>query len=284
MKFIIFLIQCPDRKGLVADISTFFFQHGFNIVDSQQFVDIFDEQYFMRIKLDLAGLSGSREQLEAEFDLLAVSKKLNWSVHYTDQKQKVAILGSTAPHCIYDLLVRHEQKELDCDISFILSNHSSLQSIADKFKIPFHHLPIRDQKEKPQQENKVKELLLSNGVELIVLARYMQILSPGFTETFHGKIINIHHAILPAFQGANPYKRAYERGVKMIGATAHYATANLDEGPIIEQNVERVTHEHYPLDLSRIGADVECLVLAKAVKAHLERRIIISGNKTIVFS
>ena len=284
MDFIVFLIQSPDQTGLVSGVSSFFYERNFNIVDCQQFVDVYSKKFFMRLKLDLSGLKTSRKQLESEFQDFSAPKQLNWSVHYTDQLQKMAIMVTTAPHCLYDLLVRHEQKELLCEIPVIISNRPNLESIAEKFRIPFYCLPISNKADKPRQEKLVQSLLKQHHIDLVVLARYMQILSTEFTEGYFGKIINIHHAFLPAFQGANPYRRAYERGVKMIGATAHYATPDLDEGPIIEQNVERVTHEHYPQELTQIGADVERVVLATAVKAHLERRIIITGNKTLVFS
>lgn len=284
MNYIVFLIQGPDQKGLVSQISNFFYEREFNILDCQQFVDIPAKQYFMRIKLDLSGLGTSRKQLEDDFKGFCNSRKLEWSVYYSDHPQRVAILVTKAPHCLYDLLVRHEQKELSCEIPVIIGNQPKLESIANKFRIPFHCLPIRSKEEKQEQEKQLRELLRRYHIDLVVMARYMQILSKEFVDEYHGRVINIHHAILPAFQGANPYKRAYERGVKMIGATAHYATEDLDEGPIIEQNVERVTHEQSPQDLVRIGADIERIVLANAVKAHLDRKIIMTGNRTVIFS
>jgi formyltetrahydrofolate deformylase len=188
-----------------------------------------------------------------------------------------------ASHCLYDLVLRRQEGELRCDIPVIISNHPDLEAAADRFQIPFHCLPVSHET-RSRQEEAIRSLLDQYHVDLVVLARYMQVLSDAFVEDWAGRIINIHHAFLPAFQGASPYKQAYERGVKMIGATAHYATSELDEGPIIEQDVERVTHEDSPEDLSRIGRDIERVVLARAVKAHLEHRIIISGRRTVVFS
>ncbi|MCP4755568.1 MAG: formyltetrahydrofolate deformylase [Proteobacteria bacterium] len=284
MDSIVFLIQCPDQKGLVSQISTFFFERGFNILECQEHVDMLQNQYFMRIKLDMSGLTTSRKELEKEFTEFGTPLHLNWSVYYSNQLSRVAVLVTAAPHCLYDILVRHEQNELQCDIPIIISNRPQLESIADKFRIPFHCLPIKNKDDKARQENEIRELLQQHHIDLIVLARYMQILTESFTKDNFGKIINIHHAFLPAFKGANPYRNAYERGVKMIGATAHYATAELDAGPIIEQDVQRVTHKNIPEDLARIGADIERIVLARAVKAHLERRIIIAGNRTVVFT
>jgi formyltetrahydrofolate deformylase len=283
MRSIIFLIQCPDQKGLVSRISTFFYQRGFNILHCQQYTDLQNDLYFMRVKLDLDSLSTSRRALEEEFEEFGKPFNLLWSVHYSDYIQKVAILVSKASHCLYDLLLRQQEGEIRCEIPVIISNHPALEPVADKFRIPFHCLPV-NKETKAEQEGELRKLLKKYHIDLVVLARYMQVLSKPLVEEFEGKIINIHHAFLPAFQGASPYQRAYDRGVKMIGATAHYATAELDEGPIIDQDVERVTHEDSTEDLVRIGKDIERIVLARAVKAHLEHRIIISGKRTIVFS
>lgn len=282
MDSIIFLIDCPDRKGLVSRISTFFYERGFNILHCQQYADTKQNHYFMRMKLDLATLTSSRKALEEEFSEFGRQFEFRWSVHYTDTVQRIAVLVSKAPHCLYDLLVRQQEGELPCEIPMVISNHPGLESVADKFRIPFNCLPV-NRATKSRQEEAIRSLLRQYHIDVVVLARYMQILSPSFVEEYAGRIINIHHAFLPAFQGAHPYEKAYERGVKMIGATAHYVTAELDEGPIIEQDVGRVTHEHPPEDLGRIGSDIERIVLARAVKAHLERRTIIWGNKVIVF-
>jgi formyltetrahydrofolate deformylase len=283
MRSIIFLIQCPDQKGLVSRISTFFFERGFNILHCQQHTDVQKNLYFMRLKLDMDSLSTSRRALEEDFKEFGKPYNLIWSVHYSDYIQKVAILVTKTSHCLYDLLLRQQEGELKCEIPVIISNHPTLEPVADKFRIPFHCLPVIKEK-KAEQEEQLRKLIKKYHIDLIVLARYMQILSKPFVEEFEGRTINIHHAFLPAFQGANPYQRAYDRGVKMIGATAHYATAELDEGPIIDQDVERVTHEDSIEDLIRIGKDIERIVLARAVKAHLDNRIIISGKRTIIFS
>jgi formyltetrahydrofolate deformylase len=283
MESIVFLIQCPDQKGLVSQISTFFYRKGFNILNCQEHVDVSQDQYFMRIGLDMSNLNTSRKELEDDFQSFGEPLKLNWSVYYSNQMARVALLVTKAPHCLYDILVRHEQNELNCEIPLIVSNHPHLESIADKFRIPFYCLPIENSSERHKQEQQVIQLLVQNHIDLIVMARYMQILSESFTTAYVGKIINIHHAFLPAFKGANPYKSAYDRGVKMIGATAHYASAELDAGPIIEQDVQRVTHKNTPRELSQIGADIERIVLARAIKAHLEHRVIINGNRTVIF-
>lgn len=278
----IFLIQCPDQRGLVASISGFFFQRQFNILSCQQYSDLLTGNYFMRIEVSLADLRTSRKQLETDFEGFGQNLKLSWSVHYTDEKQRVAVLVSKTSHCLYDLMLRWKEDELDCDIPLILSNHPDLEAVANQFKVPFHCLPVTAAT-KPEQEQQIRRLLETHHVDLVVLARYMQVLSPEFVRDWNGRVINIHHAFLPAFQGANPYQRAYERGVKMIGATAHYATEDLDEGPIIEQDVQRVMHEETPAELKQIGRDVERIVLSRAVQAHLERRIIVSGRRTIIF-
>lgn len=278
----IFLIQCPDQRGLVASISGFFFRRQFNILGCQQYSDLLTGNYFMRIEVALADLRTSRKQLEEDFDTFGRDFSLSWSVHYTDEKQRVAILVSKTSHCLYDLLLRWKEDELDCDIPLIISNHPDLESVANQFKVPFHCLPV-SAATKPEQEAQVRRLLETHHIDLVVLARYMQVLSSGFVQAWDGRVINIHHAFLPAFQGANPYQRAYERGVKMIGATAHYATEDLDEGPIIEQDVQRVMHEETPAELKQIGRDVERIVLSRAVQAHLERRILVSGRRTIIF-
>ncbi len=237
----------------------------------------------MRLELDMNDLKTSRQELEAEFSAFAKANDLEWSCSYSDYKARVAILVSKTSHCLFDLLSRHSENELKCEIPLIISNHNDLEKIANQFRIPYYYLPITNGK-KEEQEKKIRELLKRFDIDLVVLARYMQILTPDFTEEWKGKIINIHHAFLPAFQGANPYKRAYERGVKMIGATAHYASQDLDQGPIIEQDVVRVNHELTPQGLMNVGKDVEKRVLSKAVIAHLESRVIIYKNRTIVFS
>ncbi len=278
----IFLIQSPDSHGILAAVTGFFSGRGFNILHCQQHTDSFEKRFFMRIELDASDMTTSRKDLEDDFGSLASTLGLDWSCHWSDYRTRMAILVSKASHCLYDLLSRQLEGELNAEIPLIISNHPDLEKVADRFRIPFYCYPMTDGKEK--QEEKIRTLLKRFDIDLVVLARYMQILTPEFTDEWKGRIINIHHAFLPAFQGANPYRRAYERGVKMIGATAHYASEDLDQGPIIEQDVIRVNHELTPEGLKEVGKDCEKRVLASAVKAHLEHRVIIYRNRTIVFS
>ncbi|MDC7229598.1 MAG: formyltetrahydrofolate deformylase [Sphaerochaetaceae bacterium] len=282
-KKIIFLIQCEDRKGILSATSTWFYQRSYNILHCQQHTDNTEGRYFMRIELDMADLKTTRKQLEEDFSVFAEEYNLSWECHYSDYRSRMAILVSKTSHCLYDLIARKDEGDLQCDIPLIISNHPDLEIIANQFRIPFYYLPVTPET-KAEQEMKVRTLLKRFDVDVVVLARYMQILSSDFIDEWQGKIINIHHGFLPAFQGANPYRRAYERGVKMIGATAHYASEDLDQGPIIEQDVVRVNHEQGPAGLRDVGKDVERRVLAKGVQAHLESRIIIFKNRTIVFS
>lgn len=282
MSAIVFLIQCPDRKGLVAGITGFFAERDFNILHCQQYTDVENGQYFMRIRLEDEGQL-PHQQLEQQFNAFADKLNLTWSVRYSDKPYRVALMVTRASHCAYDLLLRELEGELKCDIPLVIGNHADLEYMARQFDKPFYHLPITKDT-KAEQEAAIKKLLTEFDIDLVVMARYMQILSEPFIEEFAGRVINIHHGFLPAFQGAKPYHQAYERGVKIIGATAHYATAELDEGPIIEQDVERVMHDNSPDDLVMIGKDIERRVLTRAVRAHIEHRIIMSGRRTIVFS
>ncbi|MET2983719.1 formyltetrahydrofolate deformylase [Aureibaculum conchae] len=282
-QIITFLIKCPDQKGIISKLTSFFFDEGFNIISSQQYTNIEEEKFFMRIRLESDSLvTLSKTQLESKFEKLANVYQITWKVDYGSKKQKVAIMVSHTSHNLYDLLHRHKEGKLSCEVKMIVSNHTKLKPIADMFGIPFYHEPITKETKKAQ-EKQVIELFDTHEIDLIVMARYMQILSSNFINHYSEKIINIHHSFLPAFQGANPYKRAYERGVKLIGATAHYATEDLDEGPIIEQGVERVSHESTVSSLKSIGAEIETSVLARAVNFHLSNQIIVDGNKAIVF-
>ncbi len=283
MREAVFLIQCEDRKGLLAEISAFFYGKSFNILQCRQYTDIEEGRYFMRIRLDLTDMAITRAALESDFAAFAAALKLDYSLHYREDLQKVAIMVSKTSHCLYDLLTLREEGDLDCEIPLIISNHPDLEAVASKFKIPFYCFPMLPGR-KAEQEAQILGLLEKHHIDLVVMARYMQILSDDFIGRYPQRIINIHHAFLPAFQGGNPYLRAWERGVKMIGATAHYATAELDEGPIIEQDVERISHENSPEELKQLGKEIERRVLTRAVKAHLERRIVTSGRRTIVFS
>ncbi|NLK06071.1 MAG: formyltetrahydrofolate deformylase [Spirochaetales bacterium] len=282
-KKIIFLIQCEDRKGILSATSTWFYNRSYNILHCQQHTDNIEGRYFMRIELDMDDLKTTRKELEEDFGEFARSYNLSWECHYSDYNARVAIMVSKTSHCLYDLIARKNEGDLKCEISLIISNHPDLEVIANQFRIPFYYLPVTSET-KAEQEAKVRTLLKRFDIDLVVLARYMQILSAEFTKEWQDKIINIHHGFLPAFQGANPYRRAYERGVKMIGATAHYASEDLDQGPIIDQDVVRVNHELSPDGLRDVGKDVERRVLAKAVQAHLESRIIVYKNRTIVFN
>ena len=279
---IVFLIRCEDQRGLIAKISSFFYERNYNILSCQQFTDEIQNEYFMRIKLDGQGVAFTRKELAQQFEALAETLHLTWSVHYASDVANTAILVSKASHCLFDLLERQHQQKIRTHIPLIISNHPDLEYLANQFRVPFYCLPV-DRSDKAAQEAQMQELLQRHHIDLVVLARYMQILRPDFVAHYPGRIINIHHAFLPAFKGANPYRRAYERGVKMIGATAHYATDDLDEGPIIEQDVARVSHASNPASLSSIGADIERTVLTRAVRSHLEHRIIVTGNRTIVF-
>jgi len=283
MREAIFLIQCTDRKGLLAEISAFFYGKSFNILQCRQYTDIEENRYFMRIRLDLSDMAITRAALENDFAGFAAKLKLDYSIHYREDLQKVAILVSKTSHCLYDLLTLREEGDLECEIPLVISNHPDLEAVAGKFRVPFYCFPMHPER-KGEQEKQILDLLGRHHIDLVVMARYMQILSDDFISHYPQRIINIHHAFLPAFQGGNPYFRAWERGVKMIGATAHYATAELDEGPIIEQDVERITHENSPDELKQLGKEIERRVLSRAVKAHLERRIMTSGRRTIVFS
>lgn len=279
---ITFLIQCADSKGIIAKVTTFFYEEGFNILTCQQFTDNVQDAYFMRVSLDAKDLKYSREELSEKFGQVAADLNLEWRVYYSEDRKNVAILASKTSHCLFDLLEKQSEGKLNCHIPLVISNHTDVKSVADQFNIPFYHLPVTADNW-VEQQNEIKRLLQFHKVDLIVLARFMRIMSSEFIHDYQRRIINIHHAFLPAFQGANPYRRAYERGVKMIGATAHYATDDLDEGPIIEQDVERVSHASSPAGLAQIGSDIERKVLSKAVKFHLEHRIIVTGNRTIVF-
>ncbi len=280
---IICLIQCTDRKGLLAAIVNWCSDRNFNIIHCQQHTDTRENRYYMRIELSMSDLQTSRSQFTEEFGEFAKTLDLTWEVHFSDYVPRVAIMVSKTSHCLYDLIARKNEGDLTCEFPLIISNHPDLEIIANQFRIPFYYLPVTADT-KLAQEERVRGLLKRFDIDLVVLARYMQILTPQFTHDYSGRIINIHHGFLPAFQGANPYLRAYERGVKMIGATAHYASEDLDQGPIIEQDVVRVNHELTPDGLKEVGKDVERRVLARAVQAHLEHRIIIWKNRTIVFN
>jgi formyltetrahydrofolate deformylase len=276
------LVSCPDRKGLVAALAQLLYGHGANIVDADQHTDATAGMFFQRIRFDLRELHTDRVALERGIQDVAQRFDMQWRLAYERDKKRVAIFVSKYDHCLYDLLLRHRARELACDIALIVSNHPDLGYVAEQFGVPFHLFAI-DKDNKADVERAQWALLDGERVDLIVLARYMQILSPEFSQRYQNRVINIHHSFLPAFIGSKPYHRAYERGVKLIGATAHYATSDLDEGPIIEQDVIRTSHRDSIDDLVRKGRDLEKVALARAVKWHLEDRVLVYGNKTVVF-
>jgi formyltetrahydrofolate deformylase len=276
------LVSCPDRKGIVASLAQVLYGHGANILDSDQHSDPVAGQFFQRVCVDLSDLHSDRVSLEGALRELAERFDMKWRIALPGSRKRVAIFVSKLSHCLYDLLLRQQSGELVCDIPLIISNHDDLGPVAEQFRIPFRHLPISPET-KAEQESAELELLREHDVDLIVLARYMQILSAEMIERFVKPIINIHHSFLPAFVGGKPYHQAFARGVKLIGATAHYVTAALDEGPIIEQDVVRCSHRDRVDDLVRKGRDLEKVVLARAVRCHVEDRVLAYGNKTVVF-
>lgn len=278
------LICCPDRPGIVAGVSQFLYACGANILDaSQHSTDPKEGLFFMRMVFQVEKAMLTPGQLEKDFqDKVASPLQMEWQINYTSHRKKMAIMVSRYDHCLMELLLRWRSGELPVDIPLVISNHQDLRELTEDFGIPFHYLPV-DAGNKVQREQEAIQLIRDCHSDFIVLARYMQILSHNFVSVFQGKIINIHHSFLPAFAGANPYKNAYTRGVKLIGATAHYVTDDLDEGPIIDQDVARVSHKHAVNDLVMLGRDIERQVLTRAVVAHIEDRVIVHGNKTIVF-
>ncbi|WP_227429283.1 formyltetrahydrofolate deformylase [Psychrobacter sp. I-STPA6b] len=277
------LVQCQDQAGIVQAVSGFIYEQGANIITLDQYSTAHEGgQYFMRVEFALAGFSEVLSSFEEQFAQQVASKyQMDWQLHDNTAKYQVGILVSKFDHALLDLLWRHQRGLLDCDITCVVSNHEDLRQAVENFGIEFHHVPVTKEN-KAQAEAQIHELMAHN--DLLVLARYMQILSADFVAKWSMRIINIHHSFLPAFVGADPYRQAFEKGVKLIGATAHYVTAELDQGPIIEQDVHRVTHRQGVADLRAIGRDVERNVLARAVNWHVQNRVIVTGNKTIVFN
>lgn len=280
----ILALSCPDRPGIVAAVSTLLADSGCNIRDAQQFDDLETGRFFMRVVFDrLEGARGAPE-IRALIDDLAARFAMDFSLRATSERKRVMLLVSKFDHCLADLLYRWRIGELPMEITGIVSNHARAAiASTDLGDLPFHHMPI-DRKSKMEQEAELWRLVQETGTDLVVLARYMQILSDGLTAKLSGRCINIHHSFLPGFKGAKPYHQAHERGVKLIGATAHYVTSDLDEGPIVEQDVERISHRDTPEDLVRKGRDIERRVLARAVRYHLEDRVLLNGRKTVVFT
>lgn len=279
-KTAILLIDCPDRRGLVAGIADFLYRNNANILHADQHQDSDTGLFLMRVEWDLENFALEIPAFRDQFLPIAERFRMNWQLHLSASRPKVAIFVSLYDHCLADLLYRHQSGELACDIPLIISNHRKAEAMAGFHGIPFHCIPTTD---KAAAERVQLDLLAANDVELVVLARYMQILSAEFVACFPQRIINVHHSFLPAFSGAKPYHRAFQRGVKLIGATSHYVTAVLDDGPIIEQDVVRISHRDQLDDLMQKGRDLEKVVLSRAVRWHIERRILLYGNKTVVF-
>ena len=278
----VLLLSCPDQRGLVAAVSDFLYRHHGNIVHADQHTDRERGLFVQRVEWELAGFDIARDDIAGAFRPLAERFAMDWSLRFSDHVPRLALMVSKLPHCLYDLLARWRMGELRADIPIIIGNHDDARPIAEQFGVAYHHLPV-DPSEKSAQERRVIELIDAAGADLVVLARYMQILGADFIAHYPSRIINIHHSFLPAFAGARPYHQAHARGVKIIGATAHYATAELDQGPIIEQDVARVSHRDAVADLVKKGRDLEKVVLARAVDLHLANRIVVLGNKTVVF-
>lgn len=277
----ILTISCPDRIGIVHSVTGWLLNLHGNIIDAQQFGDVEDERFFLRVHFQLPQPS-SAEELTAQFASVADKFQMQADIYDAQRKARLLILVSRQGHCLNDLLFRTHSGQLPVTIAGIVSNHKDYASLAASYDVPFHCLPVTPET-KPEQEAQILELVDKENIDLVVLARYMQILSPELCSALSGRAINIHHSFLPSFKGARPYHQAYARGVKIIGATAHYVTSDLDEGPIIEQSVERVNHAMSVDDLTRVGSDVESLVLARAVRRHVEHRILLNGKRTVVF-
>jgi formyltetrahydrofolate deformylase len=277
------LVCCPDRRGLVAALAQLLYGHGANILDADQHTDAAAGIFFQRIRFDLAELHTDRRSLEAAIGEVAGRFQMTWRIAWPGAVQRVAIFVSRQDHCLYDLLLRHRAGELACEIPLVVSNHPDHEKLAAQFGCAYRVFPITSATKHDQEEREI-ELLTAERIDLVVLARYMQVLSGRFLARWERPVINIHHSFLPAFSGGRPYQQAAERGVKLVGATAHYATSDLDEGPIIEQDVIRTSHRDSIDDLVRKGRDVEKSVLSRAVRWHLEHRVLVYGNKTVVFA
>ncbi|HEY0294682.1 MAG TPA: formyltetrahydrofolate deformylase [Bordetella sp.] len=277
----ILTLSCPDRTGIVYRVSGLLFDLGCNILDSQQFGDDETGRFFLRVHFDLPAAAGE-DGLRVKFGALAAGYAMDWHIHDARTKPRLLILVSRQGHCLNDLLFRASSGQLHAEIAAVVSNHNDYAGLAASYGIPYHYLPVTPDT-KAEQEQQVLALVERERIDLVVLARYMQILSTGMCRALEGRAINIHHSFLPSFKGARPYHQAHTRGVKIIGATAHYVTADLDEGPIIEQDIERVDHSMSAQQLTQVGSDVESLVLSRAVRWHVEHRILQNGSKTVVF-
>ncbi len=283
MNTAILLIHCPDEKGIILSITDFIFKNKGNIVDLDQHVDSERKIFFMRVEWLITDFSIPKEKIGKYFDTLVGNKyQMCWELHFSNDKPKMALMVSKMGHCFNDILSRYKSGEWSVDIPLIISNHMDMEEVANRIDIPFHHIPICKDNKKIQEEKQLK-LLAENQIEFVVLARYMQILSENFIDYYPNNIINIHHSFLPAFPGAKPYHSAYARGVKIIGATSHFVTTELDAGPIIEQGVAHISHRDSVEDLIRKGRDIEKIVLSKAIWSHINRRILSYNNRTVIF-
>ena len=277
-------INCPDQKGIIATVTNFIHLNAGNILYIDQYVDRENKLFFMRLECEFINGDFTEVQFRANFSEAVVKQyNLNYELYNQDERPKMALFISKYDHCLYDILARYEAKELKVEIPFILSNHKDLEGIAKRFNLPFYHVPV-NKENKLEAEAKQLEILQKYQVEYIVLARYMQIISPRLIDQFPNKIINIHHSFLPAFPGAKPYHSAYQRGVKIIGATSHYVTEELDAGPIIAQDITHVSHLHSVQDFIAKGRDLERIVLSKAIQLHTNRKVMVYKNKTVIFS
>ena len=277
----ILTLSCPDRTGIVYRVTGLLYELGCNILDAQQFGDEESRRFFLRVHFDLPNVAGA-ETLQEGFAALADNFGMDWRIHDARRHARLLVLVSKHGHCLNDLLFRAHSRQLPVDIAAVASNHDDYAALTGSYGVPFHHLPVSGAS-KQAQEQRLLELMESERIDLVVLARYMQILSPELCDALAGRAINIHHSFLPSFKGAKPYHQAHQRGVKIIGATAHYVTRDLDEGPIIEQDVARVDHTMTPKELVRLGSDTESQVLARAVRRHVEHRILLNGHRTVVF-
>lgn len=280
---LILKFSCNDQPGIVASVASLFSLQGFNIRESSQFEDVSHKRFFMRTVLESVEGPKSLSEVESAFRSIADRYGMNWTLRDAQKKLKVLIAVSQWGHCLNNLLNSWKRGSLPVEIVGVVSNHTTMQSLTEWYELPFYHLPITPET-KPQQEAQILEHIKTSGADLLVLARYMQILSDDLCQQLEGRAINIHHSFLPGFKGAKPYHQAYDRGVKLIGATAHYVTATLDEGPIIEQSVERVSHANTPEELVEIGRDIEAVTLQRAVRWHAENRVLLNDTKTVVFN
>ncbi|MDD4956736.1 MAG: formyltetrahydrofolate deformylase [Candidatus Omnitrophica bacterium] len=278
----ILLISCPDKKGITATITDFVYKNKGNILHAEQHTDEYANTFFMRVEWSMDGFTLARDKVGKAFAPIARKFGMEWDLFFTDRRIRMAIFVSKHLHCLYDLLLRHKSGQIDCDIPVIISNHKDACSVAREFGVEFHHIPVSPRSRDMRQEEQLK-LLKDKKVDLVVLARYMQILPSAFVDRYRNRIINIHHSFLPAFAGKNPYLQAYLRGVKIIGATSHYVTEDLDDGPIIEQNTVPISHRDSLKDLIIEGQDLEKVVLSRAVMRHIERKVLVYDNKTVVF-